>query len=73
MDDKSVCLMTQEYRRGATWIYCYNLAKEFNRENEWKAHLISALKKKQNEVFSELDTLKLIKTSSSKYFYSRNF
>ena len=73
MDNKSVCLMTQEYRRGATWIYCYNLAKEFNRENEWKAHVVSALKKKQKEVFSELDTLKLIRTSSSKYFYSRNY
>ncbi len=73
MDDKSVCLMTQEYRRGATWIYCYNLAKEFNRENEWKAQVISALKKKQKEVFSDLDALKLIKTSSSKYFYSRNY
>jgi len=73
MDDKSVCLMTQEYRRGATWIYCYNLAKEFNKEKEWKAHVISALKKNQKEVSSELDTLKLIRTSSSKYFYSRNY
>jgi glycosyltransferase involved in cell wall biosynthesis len=65
--------MTQEYRRGATWIYCYNLAKEFNKENEWKAHVISALKKKQKEVFSELDALRLINTSSSKYFYSRDY
>ncbi len=73
MDDRSVCLMTQEYRRGATWIYCYNLAKEINSEDEWKAYIISALKKNQKESFSEIDALKLIKTSSSKYFYSRNY
>lgn len=73
MEERSVCLMTQEYRRGATWIYCYNLAKEFNKEEGWKAHIISALKKNEKNHFSEMNTLNLIKTSSSKYFYSRDY
>ena len=45
MNRKNVCLLTQEYLRGATWVYCYHLASEIKKEQIWEPHIIAADKK----------------------------
>ncbi len=74
MNKKKVCFLTQEYRKGATWIYCFQLAKILNEEGDWEAHIISAAKDCESASGKiEVPFLSLIKTSSSRYFYSRNY
>jgi len=74
MSEKSVCMLTQEYLRGATWIYCYHIAEEMKKEQIWEPHLIVADKKYSTDFsFKRNISLELIPTSSSKLFYSRNY
>ena len=74
MNRKNVCLLTQEYLRGATWVYCYHLASEIKKEQIWEPHIIAADKKDSTKAkFGKDVSLKLVKTSASKLFYSRNF
>jgi 1,4-alpha-glucan branching enzyme len=74
MNEKNVCLLTQEYLKGATWVYCYNIAKEMKKKQTWKPHIIAAEKKDSTDFkFDNNISLKLVPTSSSKLFYSRNF
>ncbi|NPD87967.1 MAG: glycosyltransferase family 4 protein [Asgard group archaeon] len=74
MKRKNVCLLTQEYLKGATWVYCYHLASELKKEQIWEPHIIAAEKKDSTESkFGKNISLKLVATSSSKLFYSRNF
>jgi glycosyltransferase involved in cell wall biosynthesis len=74
MDKRKVCFLTQEYRRGATWIYCYQLANILNNQGEWEAYVVSADRnyeptdEKNKESF-----ISLVETSNSRYFYSRNY
>ncbi len=74
MKKQSVCFLTQEYRKGATWIYCSSLASEINKEGLWNPYIVAASKNanltdKKEKNFS----LRLIQTSSSKFFYSQDF
>ncbi|MCE7740625.1 MAG: glycosyltransferase family 4 protein [Candidatus Heimdallarchaeota archaeon] len=74
MNKKKVCFLTQEYKKGATWIYCFQLAKILNEEGDWEAHIISAAKDCESANGKiEVPFLSLIETSSSRYFYSRNY
>lgn len=74
MNKRSVCLVTQEYLKGATWTYCYHIASELRKEQEWESHIVAADKKDSTKLKFEKDvSLKLVTTSSSKLFYSRNF
>jgi len=74
MKKRSVCFLTQEYRKGATWIYCSNLAAEIKKEGLWDPYIIAASRKGSLRDEKEKDfLLKLIETSSSKFFYSQDF
>jgi glycosyltransferase involved in cell wall biosynthesis len=74
MNKKISCLLTQEYLKGATWVYCYNLAKELKEEQLWESHIIAADRNETSDVKLKEDIkLSLIKTSSSRLFYSRSF
>lgn len=74
MDKKRVCFLTQEYRRGATWIYCYQLASLLNKQEEWEAHIISADRNYEGiEVEKKESFVSLVETSKSRYFYSRSY
>ena len=72
MKKQSVCFLTQEYQKGATWIYCSNLASEINKEGLWKPYIVAA-SRNGNLIEENGFSLKLIKTSSSKLFYSQDF
>ena len=41
MDEKKVCYLTQEYKKGATWIYCLNLANSIEQMGKWKTYIIA--------------------------------
>ncbi|MCG3215136.1 MAG: glycosyltransferase family 4 protein [Candidatus Heimdallarchaeota archaeon] len=74
MNKKSVCLLTQEFRKGATWVYCSNIAAEIRNDGDWEPYIVAASQKETEESGGEERfSLKLIKTSSSKFFYSRDF
>ena len=74
MKKRNVCLLTQEYLKGATWVYSYYIARELKKEQKWEPHIIAADKRNSTELkFKEDVSLKLVKTSSSKLFYSRSF
>ncbi|MHA2357490.1 MAG: glycosyltransferase family 4 protein [Candidatus Heimdallarchaeaceae archaeon] len=74
MEPKKICFLTQEYKRGATWIYCDNLAKRLMGDSKWDPYVTVA--DKFNDLTNEPLTkykLHLLKTSSSKFFYSRSY
>ena len=74
MKKKSVCYLTQEYKKGATWIYCSNLASEINNFGEWEPYVVAASRNTKDKEEDEKNfSLKLIKTSTSKFFYSQDF
>ena len=72
MKKQSVCFLTQEYKKGATWIYCSNLATEIKKKGLWEPYIVAA--SRNEESVEEKDfSLELVKTSSSKLFYSQDF
>ncbi|MBY9001493.1 MAG: glycosyltransferase family 4 protein [Candidatus Heimdallarchaeota archaeon] len=74
MKEKTICYLTQEYAKGATWIYCANLAEELSRTSNWKPFIIAANRDKQATQDETKDyKLILTETSDSKFFYSRQF
>lgn len=74
MTARSVCLLTQEYLKGATWVYCYNLAKELKEEQSWKPYIVAADRNESTDIKLKEDiNLNLVKTSSSRLYYSRSF
>ena len=70
---KKVCFLTQEYRRGATWIYCLELTKILNDKSDWEAQIITASKNEKTKTREKEPFVYLVETSSSKYFYSINY
>ncbi|MHA1201178.1 MAG: glycosyltransferase family 4 protein [Candidatus Heimdallarchaeaceae archaeon] len=74
MDEKKVCYLTQEYKKGATWIYCLNLANSLEQMGKWKPYIIAAKRdKSESDVYEGVSNLILTKTTNSKFFYSRKF
>ena len=74
MDEKTVCYLTQEYKKGATWIYCVNLANSIEQIGKWKPYIIAANRDKlKSDVYEGVSNLILTKTTNSKFFYSRQF
>ncbi len=74
MDEKTVCYLTQEYKKGATWIYCVNLANGIEQIGKWKPYIIAANRDKSiSHVNEGVSNLILTKTTNSKFFYSRQF
>ena len=74
MKEQTVCYLTQEYKKGATWIYCVNLAENLSRISNWKPFIVAANRDKQTTQNKSKDyNLILTKTSDSKFFYSRQF
>ena len=75
MNDKIVCYLTQEYSRGATWIYSEELAKSIMKISNWNPILVTALRdEKATPKLPKSDIkIKFIKTISSKFFYSSSY
>ncbi len=74
MDEKKVCYLTQEYKKGATWIYCLNLANSIEQMGKWKTYIIAADRdKSRSQVHEGVSNLILTKTTNSKFFYSRQY
>ncbi|MHA1463471.1 MAG: hypothetical protein ACTSQ2_00075 [Candidatus Heimdallarchaeaceae archaeon] len=44
MNEKKVCYLTQEYKKGATWIYCLNLANSLEQMGKWEPYIIADLR-----------------------------
>ena len=73
MNRKKVCFLTQEYKRGATWTYCHQLARILNNQGEWETHIISTNRNYESSDKTEDSFVSLVETSNSRYFYSRNY
>ncbi len=75
MKEKIVCILTQEYMRGATWIYSEELAKAMKRQSDWKPILITALRDEKLTPKPEKSDIPIefIKTTSSRLFYSNSY
>lgn len=74
MNEKKVCYLTQEYKKGATWIYCLNLANSLEQMGKWEPYIITAYRdKSKSENCNDVSNLILTRTSNSKFFYSRQF
>lgn len=73
MNKKKVCLITQEFERGATWTYSQKIAQELEKMGIWEPHLISAKKKKTTPLLERDVEINLISTPQSRFFYSRAF
>ncbi|TFG09105.1 glycosyltransferase family 1 protein [Candidatus Heimdallarchaeota archaeon] len=75
MNTKTACILTQEYERGATWIYSEEIAKAIKNLSDWNPILVTALKDEkltQKPKKSETE-IKFIRTGSSKLFYSNKY
>ncbi len=75
MNNNTACILTQEYRRGATWIYSEELAKSIIKQSSWNPVLVTALR---DEVLTPKPTksdvkIEFIKTISSRFFYSSSY
>lgn len=75
MNSKSVCMLTQEYKKGGTWVYCSRLAEALVKLGKWESHIICALRKgKSGQKVDEYPfNLQLVETSKSKFLYSRSY
>jgi len=75
MSINTACILTQEYKRGATWIYSEEIAKAMKKQSNWNPILITALKDERltpKPKKSEVE-IKFIETGSSKLFYSNKY
>ncbi|MHA1199495.1 MAG: glycosyltransferase family 4 protein [Candidatus Heimdallarchaeaceae archaeon] len=75
MNKKTSCILTQEYKRGATWIYCEELAKAIQKQSDWNPILVTALRDEKLTPKPEKSEVEIefIKTISSRFFYSNSY
>ncbi len=77
MSDKKVCMLTQEYIRGATWLYALEIARELALEKDWSPSILTA-SKEGNDMATQQEQkenfpIHLIPTPPSKFFYSQSY
>ncbi|MCE7741626.1 MAG: glycosyltransferase family 4 protein [Candidatus Heimdallarchaeota archaeon] len=75
MNKNTSCILTQEYKRGATWIYSEELAKAIKRQSDWNPVLVTALRDEKLTPKPEKSEIEIefINTISSRFFYSNSY
>lgn len=75
MNSKTACILTQEFHRGATWIYSEELAKAMKKNSSWNPILVTALRDEKLTPKPQQSDIEIefIKTISSRFFYSNSY
>ena len=75
MNKQTACILTQEYKRGATWIYSEELARAIKRLSKWEPVLVTALRDEKLTPKPEQSdiSIEFIQTISSRLFYSNSY
>ncbi|MHA1668765.1 MAG: glycosyltransferase family 4 protein [Candidatus Heimdallarchaeaceae archaeon] len=71
--NNKVCFLTQEYKRGATWIYCLKVAEEMKNLGKWQPHIITGKRGKNEGTIKVKVPIDIVITPNSRLFYSYRF